>query len=194
MTGPSGRKEAMSDTSEDLPPLLPQKSGKRRGKSDQMLLGSGLVLAAFAAFFPWYVFLNQEQFGVRPMGFATNRDLPEWPGRSVVSVSPLAIPDSDTDSSDDTLDTMTTATVNTLGEQRQPDDSVDAGPDQKFPGQKSAFRLLHVVNGRALIEDGKGMYVVRIGSILPDNSRLATLEKRDDRWVIVTSDGEVIER
>jgi hypothetical protein len=36
------------------------------------------------------------------------------------------------------------------------------------------------------------MYIVRIGSVLPDNSRLATLEQRDGSWVIVTSNGEVI--
>ena len=47
--------------------------------------------------------------------------------------------------------------------------------EQPFPAT-SGFRLLHVANGRALIEDCSGMYIVRIGSILPDNSRLATLE------------------
>lgn len=175
-------------------PLVPEIGGKRIEKSDRWLLATGLLIAGFAAFFPWYVFLNQDQFGVRPMGFASNRDLPELPARSVVAASPLAIPDSDDESSGDTLDTISTATVNTDGEQREPDPADDAGPEQRFPGQKSNFRLLHVVNGRALIEDGSGMYVVRIGSILPDNSRLATLEKRKGRWVIVTSDGDVIER
>ncbi|MNT02685.1 hypothetical protein D3C72_1371910 [compost metagenome] len=50
---------------------------------------------------------------------------------------------------------------------------------------------MHVANGRALIEDTTGMYIVRIGSILPDNSRLATLEERDGRWVMITSSGDV---
>lgn len=175
-------------------PLVQEEPVIRREKNDRLLFGSGLLIAGFAAFFPWYVFLNQDQFGIRPMGFATNRDLPELPGRSVVAASPLAIPDSDNESSGETLDIISTATVNTDGEEREPAPGEDAGPDQQFPGQKSSFRLLHVVNGRALIEDGSGMYVVRIGSILPDNSRLATLEKRKGRWVIVTSDGDVIER
>jgi hypothetical protein len=48
-----------------------------------------------------------------------------------------------------------------------------------------------VSNGRALIEDPSGMYVVRVGSILPDESRLATIEQRDGKWVIVTSNGDV---
>jgi hypothetical protein len=59
----------------------------------------------------------------------------------------------------------------------------EADPDQSFPG-KPRYRLLHVANGRALIEDKSGMYIVRIGSVLPDNSRLATLEQRDGSWVI----------
>jgi len=42
-----------------------------------------------------------------------------------------------------------------------------------------------------LIEDTSGMYVVRVGSILPDESRLATLEERDGKWVIITSKGDV---
>ena len=37
------------------------------------------------------------------------------------------------------------------------------------------------------------MYMVRIGSILPDNSKLATIEQRDGRWVIITSSGQVYE-
>ncbi len=53
---------------------------------------------------------------------------------------------------------------------------------------------MHVANGRALIEDAGGMYIVRVGSVLPDNSRLATLEQRDGKWVIVTSNGDVYER
>lgn len=52
---------------------------------------------------------------------------------------------------------------------------------------------MHVANGRALIEDASGMYIVRIGSVLPDNSRLATFEERDGRWVMITSKGEIFE-
>ncbi len=182
------------DDEDQQQPLTEQKPADGRQGTDRFLLFSGLLIAGFAAFFPWYVFLNQDQFGVRPMGFASNRDLPELPGRSVVAASPLAIPDSDTESSGETLDRINTATVNMNAPEREPLLGADAGPNQRFPGRNSSFRLLHVVNGRALIEDGSGMYVVRIGSVLPDNSRLATLEKRNGRWVIVTSDGDVIDR
>ncbi len=185
----------MSDQRQQKNSSEPPVGGDRKPeKTDQILLLSGLLIAGFAAFFPWYVFLNQEQFGIRPMGLASERDLPETPGRSVVSVSPLALPDNDRESPGISLDTISTATVNTGGEERAPQTDAQAAPDQAFPKRKPSFRLLHVVNGRALIEDGKGMYMVRIGSILPDDSRLATLEKRNGRWVIVTSEGAVIDR
>jgi hypothetical protein len=83
-----------------------------------------------------------------------------------------------------------TATVPTLG--REQPEGLETQASQPFPG-KSGFRLLHVANGRALIEDKAGMYLVRVGSILPDNSRVATLEQRDGKWVIVTSAGDVVQ-
>jgi hypothetical protein len=86
------------------------------------------------------------------------------------------------------VDPLTTATVSDLGKERST--GAEMEEDQPFPG-KSAFRLLHVANGRALIEDPSGMYVVRVGSILPDESRLATIEQRDGKWVIITSKGDM---
>ncbi len=71
------------------------------------------------------------------------------------------------------FDPLTTATVSNLG--KESDKGAVVPEDQPFPAA-SGFKLLHVANGRALIEDSSGMYVVRVGSILPDDSRLATLE------------------
>lgn len=168
----------------------------RKRAGDRALAVAGFTLATAAAFFPWYVFFNQESFGIAPMGYTETRDLPETPGRSVVSVSPLAIPDgSEGDPAEaSAFDPIVTATVPGEGENSAGTAaSVEAASSQKFPG-KPLYRLLHVANGRALIEDKTGMYIVRVGSVLPDNSRLATLEQREGRWVIVTSNGEVIPR
>lgn len=186
--------KAATETSEneDQAParnILPTRTG------DRVLAASGFLLATAAAFFPWYVFFNQDSFGIAPMGYTDTRDLPETRGRSLVSVSPLAIPDEkDGTAEPSAFDPITTATVSGLGEEMKgapPLANVD--PNSTFPG-KPRYKLLHVANGRALIEDKSGMYIVRIGSVLPDNSRLATLEKRDGQWVIVTSNGEVIQR
>lgn len=159
--------------------------------SDRIFGLAGLALATLAALFPWYVFLNQESFGVAPMDWEATRDLPEIPARPLASVSPLAMPDvMDELASTQRYDPITTATVSNLG--RSPRQNNDpAQVRQDFPG-KPAYRLLHVANGRALIEDLSGLYIVRIGSVLPDESRLATMEKRNGNWVIITSDGEVI--
>jgi hypothetical protein len=182
------------DADEPVAPLRQVASRRRIPTMDRVLAITGIALACGAAFFPWYVFFNEEKFGVRLAEWGRTRDLPEGPGRNVFSVSPLAMVDRDDEGSDGIkeieVDEIVTATVPSLGIERP--EGLEAVPSQPFPG-KSGFRLLHVANGRALIEDKGGMYLVRVGSILPDNSRVATLEQRDGRWVIVTSSGEVLE-
>lgn len=183
-----------SDMSDGEYEEMPENTPVRKRTGDRWLTAFGFALATGAAFFPWYVFFNQESFGIAPMaGYSDTRDLSDAPGRQFVSVSPLAIPDEAGGlSQTSAFDPITTATVpsdqtDSIG----PDVGVKTDLDQSFPG-KPSYRLLHVANGRALIEDPSGMYVVRIGSVLPDNSRLATLEQRDGSWVIVTSDGQVV--
>lgn len=165
---------------------------KQRRKAailDRLLTFAGLALAGASAFFPWYVFFNEDKFGINVVSSNNSRELPDWPARNVFSVSPLAMVNkNEPDKKSQPIDSLTTATVSDLGKER--DGGAMLEEDQPFPG-KSSFRLLHVSNGRALIEDPSGMYVVRIGSILPDESRLATLEQRDGKWVIVTSKGDI---
>jgi hypothetical protein len=180
----------MSDEMKDDVPAAPkaERAGSRLG--DKMLIATGVALAAASAFFPWYVFFNADKFGVRTADLGRTRDLPPGVGRPVVSVSPLAMTDSSKDDwpvPTEPMDALTTATTSSLGESRR---NGAQREEQPFPG-KSNFRLLHVANGRALIEDSSGMYMVRVGSILPDNTKLATLEQRGGRWVIITSSGEV---
>ena len=179
------------DQEDETPGFIPAR--KRVG--DRLFTATGLMLATAAAFFPWYVFFNQESFGIAPMGYSDTRDLQETPGRSVVNVSPLAIPDEkDGSEPPSAFDPIITATVPNAGDEaKRALSGVSEDPSQSFPG-KPHYKLLHVANGRALIEDKSGMYIVRIGSVLPDNSRLATLEQREGKWVIITSNGEVIKR
>lgn len=176
------------DMDETVPAVRAAKRESRIG--DKALIATGLVLAAASAFFPWYVFFNSDKFGIRTEEFGRTRDLPPGVGRPVVSVSPLAMTDSSKDDWPkpmDLFDNITTATTSSLGEERNNGLTAEQQP---FPG-KGNFRLLHVANGRALIEDGSGMYMVRIGSTLPDNSKLASLEQREGKWVIITSTGQV---
>lgn len=183
----------MIDDDQDAP-VKPIKSPKKKSKlSDHMVLTAGVLLAGASAFFPWYVFLNEDKFGIRVSPMDHTRDLPPGQARNVFSVSPLAMVNSNKNDEQkpplDPLDNLTTATTSSLGADRQglPRELEEQQP---LPG-KGSFRLMHVSNGRALIEDGSGLYMVRVGSILPDNSRLATLEQHDGKWVIVTSTGEL---
>ena len=153
--------------------------------TDRVLALSGLVLAAAAAFFPWYVFFNADKFGIRSANWDGTRDLPDLPPRNVFSVSPMAMTDNSANTAQP-LDNLTTATVGNEGKKKHR----EMEEAQPFPG-RTDFRLLHVANGRALIEDSSGMYMVKGGSILPDESRVATLEQRSGKWVIVTSNGKV---
>ena len=160
--------------------------------ADRMLAISGIAIAAAAAFFPWYVFFNEDKFSIKVAAIDHTRDLPHTGPRQVFSVSPIAMINKNKNPNPQPapIDQLTTATVSKLGKER------DSQPlpiaDQPFPGQ-TGFRLLHVANGRAMIEDNSGMYMVRVGSILPDKSRLASLEQRDGQWVIITSRGDVLQ-
>ena len=72
----------------------------------------------------------------------------------------------------------------------------DAAPgleEQPFPADVQQFRVVHVANGRAMIEDDAGLWVVQPGSLLPDSSRVASIEQRGGKWVLVTSNDRVIE-
>lgn len=180
------------DADQTVQPLKrPQRS--RYSLSDKMIAGTGVLLAALAAFFPWYVFLNPDKFSVPVLWEGRTRNLPETAAKEVMSVSPAAMVDDDDDPALGDADPIATATTPGLGREKTLGVPVETGLDQPLP-VATGFRLMHVANGRALIEDARGMYIVRVGSILPDNSRLATLEQRDGVWVIVTSNGDVIKR
>jgi hypothetical protein len=177
----------VSEFEDERTALLRQR--RKASIMDRLLTFAGLALAGASAFFPWYVFFNADKFGINVAGGDSRRELPDWPARNVFSVSPLAMVNKDACGSKvPPVDPLTTATVSDLGKERST--GAEMEEDQPFPG-KSAFRLLHVANGRALIEDPSGMYVVRVGSILPDESRLATIEQRDGKWVIITSKGDM---
>ncbi|KQR77750.1 flagellar protein [Rhizobium sp. Leaf384] len=159
---------------------------------DKALAGTGIALAGLAMFFPWYAFLHQEKFALPALWNGATRDLPQKIGTPGMASAPEAAPSEPARSlaaeTQAAVDQLVTATVPAQPSRSgEPDEPM---LDQPFPGS-STFKLVHVAGGRALIEDVSGMYVVRVGSPLPDNSRLATLEERDGTWVMITSRGDV---
>jgi hypothetical protein len=162
------------------------------GRSDMVIVGSGLALAIGCALFPWYVFFNQEKFGVQAMNFSGNEAGTTMPSDLVYppelvrrELNPGEIPML-------SLDLLSTGTL------PDKDDPASRGvplADQPFPGEKRKveFSLVHVANGRAMIEDEDGLWVVQKGSTLPDASKVASIEKRDGVWVLVTDADRVIQ-
>lgn len=157
---------------------------------DRMLTGGLIVVAATAAALPWYVFFNPEKFGISGTGWEALTNVPQREGDGAIAVIPHTPDDTDSQAKTDTtpdLDALTTATVPT---DAAGTDANGDGKFQPFPGG-TRFKLLHVSNGRALIEDKSGMFLVQIGSVLPDESRLISMNNIDGKWQIITSAGEM---
>lgn len=167
------------------------KEGKRT--SDLTIAALGITLGLICALFPWYIFFNQEQFGVRAMKFQGGGapvtgpiavgPQPERVG-APMDVDEVPVMD---------LDLFATGTPKQADDEEEQEAAPPGVEEQPFPADIPQFRLVHVANGRAMIADDAGLWVVQRGSILPDSSRVITIEQRDGKWVIVTSDDRVIE-
>ncbi len=168
-------------------PAAPAPVRLRRDRDEFVIVGLGLALALGSALFPWYIFFHQEKFGFSGLTFSGTpaevvapEDLSPQPQR-------IGAP-SATQQLASELDTLATGTLPPADEKP---DAVGLS-EQPFPADAPPFRLVYVANGRALIEDDGGLWVVRAGSTLPDSSKVKSLEQRDGNWVLVTSNGGVI--
>lgn len=163
-------------------PRLKKQSDRR---SDFVVAALGLTLGLICALFPWYIFFNQEQFGVQAIKFGGTGTNSGRAGGGVVAErsAPLTVKDVPAAN----LDLFATGTV-------QDDANPAPAPDeQPFPADAAKFRMVHVANGRAMIEDDAGLWIVQRGSILPDSSQVSSIEQRNGKWVMVTSTDQVIE-
>ncbi|MEP9372700.1 hypothetical protein [Mesorhizobium sp. KR1-2] len=157
----------------------------RRG--DFIVAGFGLSLGLVCATFPWYIFFNPEKFGIQALQFeGTGR-----PGKfHSLALNARFLRPGDFLAEDgqksDKLDPFTTSTLPEAQEKQ-----ASAG-DQPFPAEDIPYRLVHVVNGRALIEDDAGLWVVQPGSLLPDSSLVASIEQRAGKWVLLTNKDKVV--
>jgi hypothetical protein len=173
--------------------LRRRNSGKDKGarktnrRSDFVIAGLGITLGLVCALFPWYIFFNPDQFGVQALKFGGDG---QGTRRAIASIShtlPVTDALAETSAPSDKLDLFATGTLPDKEEERA------AVPNQPFPAEDLSYRLVHVMNGRALIEDETGLWVVQSGAILPDSSRVASIEQRGGSWVLVTSKEKVVE-
>ncbi len=158
--------------------------------SDVVVAGLGIALGFGCAVFPWYIFFNQDKFGVRAVRFEGNRDQLRAAGMRIderlgIEMEPgIVLPGQ--------LDLFATGTVADEEDFEDPPPGVDVEA-QPFPGAPVEYRMIHATPGRAMIADDTGMWVVQRGSLLPDNSFVASIEQRGQGWVLVTSDKKVVE-
>lgn len=166
----------------------PKRTGGRTG--DFIVAAFGIALGLLCAAFPWYIFMNPEQFGVRAVQFESTKlgdqpiylgDLSERVGAPSTSTETLAAE----------LDHFPTGTTRRAGDSGD-EESVPL-EKQPFPGEGGAFSLVFASHGRAMISDDTGMWVVQLGSMLPDSSRVARIEQRGSKWVLVTSNDRTLE-
>ena len=164
---------------------FPKLSRKPDRRSDFVIAALGVTLGLICALFPWYIFFNQEQFGVQAIKFGGTGTNSGRAGGGVVTSrsAPLTAKDLPNTS----IDLLATGTVQ--------DDATPAQPpgDQPFPADVAKFRMVHVANGRAMIEDDTGLWIVQRGSTLPDSSTVSSIEQRNGKWIMLTSTNQVIQ-
>ncbi len=159
---------------------------------DRWLVATLVGFSMLCAAFPWYVFFNQDKFGVNVAGWERLRDVRHARPAGEAGIGALRDPQQD-EAERPLLREMETDRITTAAIPTTPSGGgSDAGgfENQAFPGG-AEFKLLRVANGRALIENGTGIFLVQIGSKLPDSSRLAGLRQRNGKWEIVTSTGRI---
>lgn len=164
---------------------FPKTKKKDDRRSDFVFAALGITLGLICALFPWYIFFNQDQFGVQAIKFGgsgTNAGRSAGGSQMENAGAPLTAKDVPPDVDLFATGTLQDTTVNPPGVDEQP-----------FPADVGKFRVVHVANGRAMIEDDAGLWIVQRGSKLPDSSLVTSIEQRGGKWVLVTSTDQVIE-
>lgn len=159
--------------------------------TDAVLVGVGVGLAAACATFPWYVFMNQEQFGYAALKMDDSVTVSDTSGPYFTPRVPFQPkPVTEEDLATLPLDFDPTGTVVGSIDRDAPEPGTD---EQPFPQVSVNFRLVHVANGRAMISDENGFFVVERGSVLPDSSRVVSIERHAGTWRLKTSRDQVVE-
>ena len=172
------------DADEPVPPLPVRK--KKFWTADRVIGWSGAMIALAAAFFPWYVFVNEDKFGLEALRAMVSDDAAVPSRRSTLEGNTNGIPERKSAKAQ-IEDSIVTGTVPAVEEPSS--DTEQVLPEQPFPAARRGFRLLKVIKDQAMIEDATGIYVVHKGDVLPDRTKVAELEERDGKWVLVTDKG-----
>ena len=176
-------------------PPMPQRlrPPKRARLTEDILLGLfGVALGLGSAFFPWYVFFNQEKFGIRAVKLDSDIQSVDGLSSSTPQMPRIADPAEIKEITSLDLDRLPIGTTPREEPDGQATGSVPAIIEQPYPHHEAEFRVIHIENGRAMIEDESGLWIVQRGSTLPDMTTVTSIEQRDGGWVVVTSAKQVL--
>lgn len=152
----------------------------------------GLCLAALSAWFPWYVYNNEKQFGPPRLVLDGRRNAPPGSDPQMRRVAQEDLPSVDAIG----LDTTTTGSIG------QPSARL-AGTDRQFgkttgslkvlqPAPRD-FEVIFVSRGRALLRDGGDLIPVARGAVLPDGSKVESIRQRNGVWELQTSADQTLQ-
>lgn len=167
------------------------KEGTRR--SDLTIAALGITLGLICALFPWYIFFNPEKFGPPAVKFEGGGPIATGPVATGPQPQRVGAPMNIEDVPVMQLDLFATGTVSSRGGDGDGGPNPPGVDEQPFPAEIPQFKLVHVANGRAMIEDNAGLWIVQRGSTLPDSTEVTSIEQRGGKWVMVTSADRVIE-
>ncbi|MBX3582173.1 MAG: hypothetical protein KF810_09775 [Rhizobiaceae bacterium] len=184
---------ARSESAEPDLSLTPEQEAKRRDRrSDLTIAALGVTLGLICALFPWYIFFNPDEFGVRAMRFGGggNGTAPIVLG---ATTDRIGAPAESTEVPFLDLDLRSTGSAVKDPDDHGSDEPLPGVDDQPFPPPVIAFKVIQIANGRAMLEDDTGLFVVQPGSVLPDGAQVKTIEERDGHPVLVTVAGSILE-
>lgn len=162
-------------------PTMNQYNRMRNRAGDAALWLGGFALAAASMGFPWYVYLHPDNFSPPRIEYSGNSELYGEPeDRPSAFVSRLY------SRSGTILDPIETGSVAPAANENA------ATAAQPFPGRASAYRLVHVANGRALVRDDTGIFMVRLNSSLPDGQKVNEFRRGENGWELITSGNQVV--
>jgi hypothetical protein len=181
---------AQSDPEWPQPPKaqFPKPGAKAERRSDLVVAALGVTLGLICALFPWYIFYNDVRFTTHGFYLGGKGER----GGRIVNPNPAMGSIASETTQDTVPQNLDLFATGTPAEEREDPDDAPGLDQQPFPAENTDFQLVHVANGRAMIEDDAGLWIVQPGSTLPDSSTLTSIEKRNGKWVLVTSTNAVI--
>lgn len=151
-----------------------------RSRSDYALATTGVLLAFGSVSFPWHVHFNPQMYGPPRIEFSG-----AWKKNAVADISgtleqaprQVALPE---------LDDVITGGVPPR-DRRPPSDETAA--NAPLPQDRSAYDIVAIMEGRAVISKAGETYLVEPGSRLPDGTTITTIRRTLDGGEIRTAEG-----